>query len=41
MQDALADVAVHAVPRQLSEDDLRVTTVLLANPRLSAAELSE
>jgi carnitine-CoA ligase len=38
---ALADVAVHAVPSQLSEDDLRVTAVLHANPRLSAAELLE
>lgn len=38
---ALADVAVHAVSGQLSEDDLRVAAVLQANPRLSAAELSE
>ena len=38
---ALADVAVHAAPSQLSEDYLRVTAVLQANPRLSAAELSD
>ncbi len=38
---ALADVAVHAVPSQLSEDDLKVTAVLKANQPLSAAELFE
>lgn len=38
---ALADVAVHAVLSQLSEDDLKVTAVLQANQRLSAAELFE
>jgi hypothetical protein len=38
---ALADVAVHVVTSQLSEDDLRLTAVLQANPRFSAAELSE
>ena len=36
---ALADVAVHAVPSQLSEDDLKVTAVIKANQALSADEL--
>lgn len=36
---ALADVAVHAVPSQLSEDDLKVTAVIKANHVLSAHEL--
>jgi carnitine-CoA ligase len=38
---ALADVAVHAVPNQLSGHGLRVIAVLQANQRLSAAELSK
>ena len=38
---ALADVAVHAVPSQLSEDDLKVTAVIKADQRLSAEELFE
>ena len=37
----LADVAVHAVPSQLSEDDLKVTAVIKANQVLSAGELFE
>ena len=36
---ALADVAVHAVPSQLSEDDLKVTAVIKANQELTADEL--
>ena len=36
---ALADVAVHAVPSVLTEDDLKVTAVMKANQQLSADEL--
>ena len=36
---ALADVAVHAVPSVLTEDDLKVTAVVKANEQLSADEL--
>jgi crotonobetaine/carnitine-CoA ligase len=38
---ALADVAVHAVPSQLTEDDLKVTAVLKADQQLSADALFE
>ncbi len=37
--EALADVAVHAVPSHLSEDDLKVTAVIKADHVLSADEL--
>ena len=36
---ALADVAVHAVPSVLTEDDLKVTAVVKANQQLLADEL--
>jgi crotonobetaine/carnitine-CoA ligase len=36
---ALADVAVHAVPSQLSEDDLKITATLKDGVKLSEAEL--
>ncbi len=36
---ALADVAVHAVPSVLTEDDLKVTAVVKANEQLSADDL--
>ncbi len=36
---SLADVAVHAVPSQLSEDDLKVTAVVKDNEQLTADQL--
>ncbi|MEY2458361.1 MAG: carnitine-CoA ligase, partial [Acidimicrobiaceae bacterium] len=36
---SLADVAVHAVPSPLTEDDLKVTATLTAGASLTAAEL--
>ncbi len=38
---ALVDVAVHAVPSQLTEDDLKVTAVIKADQELSADALFE
>jgi carnitine-CoA ligase len=38
---ALAEVAVHAVPSDLTEDDLKVTAVLVRDEKLSEVELFE
>jgi crotonobetaine/carnitine-CoA ligase len=35
----IADVAVHAVPSQLTEDDLKITATLKAGSELTEAEL--
>jgi crotonobetaine/carnitine-CoA ligase len=35
----IADVAVHAVPSQLTEDDLKITAILKAGSELTEAEL--